>query len=136
MHTTPCVFGSHFYQATLLRGGGILEDVDCISELGIYGVYLGSDSRVLINDSVGHLLRTKVASSNEGGVAAGYAVLSSPALVGSEEQLREVKRILIKFRKGARKTILTPIKVAITVAGISALVLTLVLNKRKGRGGG
>lgn len=34
-----------------------------------------------MNESVGHLLRTKLASSNEGGVAAGFAVLSSPLLL-------------------------------------------------------
>ena len=34
-----------------------------------------------MNESVGHLLRTKLASSNEGGVAAGFAVLGSPLLL-------------------------------------------------------
>jgi glutathione synthase len=33
------------------------------------------------NEAVGHLLRTKTADSNEGGVAAGFAVLDSPMLV-------------------------------------------------------
>jgi hypothetical protein len=35
---------------------------------------------VLLNEEVGHLVRTKTSSSNEGGVAAGFAVLDSPLL--------------------------------------------------------
>ena len=33
--------------------------------------------KVIINDQCGHLMRTKVSSSNEGGVAVGFAVLDS-----------------------------------------------------------
>lgn len=33
--------------------------------------------RVIMNDQCGYLMRTKVSSANEGGVAAGYAVLDS-----------------------------------------------------------
>jgi glutathione synthase len=36
---------------------------------------------VVLNRQAGHLLRTKSADSDEGGVAAGYAVLDSPFLV-------------------------------------------------------
>ncbi|KAJ3214863.1 hypothetical protein HDU67_001128 [Dinochytrium kinnereticum] len=46
---------------------------ETISELGIYGVWL----RVMLNKSAGYLLRTKSADSNEGGVAAGFAVVDS-----------------------------------------------------------
>jgi hypothetical protein len=35
---------------------------------------------VVLNTQGGHLLRTKAADSDEGGVAAGYAVLDSPYL--------------------------------------------------------
>jgi hypothetical protein len=52
-----------------------------LSELGVYGVYLQVKDEVVINECVGHLLRTKTATSNEGGVAAGFAVLDSPYLV-------------------------------------------------------
>ena len=60
--------------------------VDCLCELGVYGIYLATrlpsgGSDVLLNQSAGHLLRVKPASVNEGGVAAGFAVLSSPRLV-------------------------------------------------------
>lgn len=34
-----------------------------------------------MNDHAGYLMRTKVSSSNEGGVAAGFAVLDSVYLV-------------------------------------------------------
>lgn len=33
--------------------------------------------RVIVNEQSGYLMRTKVSSSNEGGVAAGFAVLDS-----------------------------------------------------------
>ena len=52
----------------------------CISELGVYGVFLGDGRQVLLNKQAGHLLRTKLADVDEGGVCAGFAVLSSPVL--------------------------------------------------------
>ncbi|KAI8613015.1 glutathione synthase [Chytriomyces sp. MP71] len=67
-------------RSVLVRNGEIIEG-DVISELGIYGVWVSEDSVVHMNEGVGHLLRTKVANSNEGGVAAGYSVLDSPNLV-------------------------------------------------------
>jgi len=73
---------------------------ECLCELGVYGTFLRSGARavggvslpgtvdgdgeeegVLINRAAGHLLRVKPANVDEGGVAAGYAVLSSPYLV-------------------------------------------------------
>lgn len=41
--------------------------------------------QVLLNAEAGHLVRTKSSSSNEGGVAAGFAVLDSPYLVEGED---------------------------------------------------
>ncbi|KAI9347015.1 glutathione synthase [Obelidium mucronatum] len=64
----------------LVRNGEVIER-EVISELGIYGVWISEDSVVHVNEAAGHLLRTKVADSNEGGVAAGFAVLDSPFLV-------------------------------------------------------
>lgn len=66
-----------------------------ISELGIYGVVLlredvdgtaaaargGNKAELLVNETVGHLLRTKPVESDEGGVATGYSVIDSPLLV-------------------------------------------------------
>lgn len=34
----------------------------------------------MLNKEAGHLLRTKISNSDEGGVAAGFAVLDSPYL--------------------------------------------------------
>ncbi|KAK2976819.1 hypothetical protein RJ640_002218, partial [Escallonia rubra] len=62
---------------TILMRGGIFYKEDAVSELGIYGAYLRNKEKVLVNDQCGYLMRTKVSSSNEGGVAAGFAVLDS-----------------------------------------------------------
>jgi hypothetical protein len=80
-------------QALLVREGKLIEG-SCVYELGIYGVFVGpaSGSRrragPLLNQAIGHNLRTKLSSSNEGGVAAGFAVLSSPLLVGDLQTAR------------------------------------------------
>ena len=84
----------------MVRQGHLITG-DVVSELGIYGiwiryVYCDTSSKgtsmtravihsegdvVHMNESGGHLLRTKASSSNEGGVAAGFAVLDSPLLI-------------------------------------------------------
>lgn len=51
-----------------------------LSELGVYGTYLRRGGEVLLNAQAGHLVRTKAEASDEGGVAAGFAVLDSPYL--------------------------------------------------------
>ncbi|KAL0658516.1 hypothetical protein Bca4012_079101 [Brassica carinata] len=56
---------------------GVYHKDQAISELGIYGAYLRNKERVIINEQSGYLMRTKVSSSDEGGVAAGFAVLDS-----------------------------------------------------------
>uniref|UniRef100_A0A5B6YI88 Glutathione synthetase n=1 Tax=Davidia involucrata TaxID=16924 RepID=A0A5B6YI88_DAVIN len=66
---------------SLLMRDGICHKDCAISELGIYGAYLRNKEKVIMNDHCGHLIRTKVSSSNEGGVVAGFAVLDSPYLV-------------------------------------------------------
>jgi len=66
---------------TLAIRAGKLKKLETLSELGIYGSYLRVGDDVLVNKRGGHLLRTKAATSDEGGVAAGYAVLDSPRLV-------------------------------------------------------
>jgi hypothetical protein len=54
--------------------------VDLVSELGIFGAIIGSKEKILYNKEAGHVLRTKLSSSNEGGVAAGFGALDSPYL--------------------------------------------------------
>ncbi|XP_021278111.1 glutathione synthetase, chloroplastic [Herrania umbratica] len=62
---------------TILMRDGICHKEHAISELGIYSAYLRNKEKVIMNDQCGYLMRTKIASSNEGGVAAGFAVLDS-----------------------------------------------------------
>ncbi|KAK7258823.1 hypothetical protein RIF29_24410 [Crotalaria pallida] len=62
--------------AILLRDGSMHKE-NAISELGIYGAYLRNKDTVIVNNQSGYLMRTKIASSDEGGVAAGFAVLDS-----------------------------------------------------------
>eukprot|EP00899_Mesostigma_viride_P010761 jgi/Mesvir1/19687/Mv09956-RA.1 len=68
------------HPGTFLRNGAVVT-CDSLSELGIYSTYLRVDGDVLINKASGHLLRTKSSTSDEGGVATGYAVLDSPFLI-------------------------------------------------------
>ncbi|KAH0434468.1 hypothetical protein IEQ34_026826 [Dendrobium chrysotoxum] len=60
---------------------GICHQNNAISELGIYGAYLRNNDKVIMNDHCGYLMRTKDSSSNEGGVATGFAVLDSIPIV-------------------------------------------------------
>jgi glutathione synthase len=59
-----------------------------LSEWGAYGVYLGAGSGAapLLNEYAGHLVRTKLDGVDEGGVATGYAFLSSPILVDEQAE--------------------------------------------------
>lgn len=63
----------------MIRPGGPSppEIVDMVSELGIFGAVIGSKDKIMYNHQVGHMLRTKVSSANEGGVAAGLGALDS-----------------------------------------------------------
>ncbi|XP_061348459.1 glutathione synthetase, chloroplastic-like [Gastrolobium bilobum] len=62
--------------AVLMRNGCWHKD-HAISELGIFGTYLRNKDTVIMNNQSGYLMRTKISSSDEGGVAAGFAVLDS-----------------------------------------------------------
>ncbi|XP_008195090.1 glutathione synthetase isoform X1 [Tribolium castaneum] len=67
----------------MVRPGGskVPQLVDMVSELGIFGVVIGDAEKITYNKQVGHMLRTKVATANEGGVAAGLGALDSPYLI-------------------------------------------------------
>lgn len=67
----------------IVRPGGpeFPDIVDVVSELGIYGVVLGDGDKIIFNRQCGQMLRTKLESANEGGVAAGQGALDSPYLV-------------------------------------------------------
>jgi len=67
---------------SLVRGGEIVYRGDTVCELGIFGVSVREykTGRVIKDVSGGHILRSKNVQTDEGGVAAGYAFLSSPRL--------------------------------------------------------
>ena len=69
-------------KAILLRSGRIEGSGDSISELGCFGTILvtSEGDSVLHNEYAGFLLRTKFSGVDEGGVASGFATLSSPFL--------------------------------------------------------
>ncbi|XP_071331656.1 glutathione synthetase-like [Trachinotus anak] len=74
IHPTP----THNY---LLRRDTPLQISNCLSELGVFGVYVRQGKDMVMNECVGHLLRTKSSEHSDGGVAAGVAVLDNPLLV-------------------------------------------------------
>jgi glutathione synthase len=68
-------------QAILLRSGKVQGSGESISELGCFGaVVASSEGDVVHNKYAGFLLRTKFSNVDEGGVASGFATLSSPFL--------------------------------------------------------
>ena len=68
-------------QPAMLVSRGASSVGPTISELGVFGTFLAAGDRVVVNRYAGHILRTKLDGVDEGGVATGYAVLSSPLLV-------------------------------------------------------
>ena len=54
---------------------------DIVSELGVYGVVIGDQEKIVYNEEVGHILRSKPSSENEVGIAAGFGAIDSPYLV-------------------------------------------------------
>lgn len=54
---------------------------DTVSELGVFTAFLSDGhGSAICNKFAGFILRTKPADADEGGVAAGFAVLDSPLL--------------------------------------------------------
>ncbi|XP_020778088.1 glutathione synthetase [Boleophthalmus pectinirostris] len=67
-------------QNYLLRRDSPLTVSNCLSELGVFGAYVRQGTEMVMNEQVGHLLRTKSSVHADGGVAAGVAVLDNPLL--------------------------------------------------------
>ncbi|XP_054835144.1 glutathione synthetase isoform X1 [Eublepharis macularius] len=65
----------------LLRAHSPLKISECVSELGIFGVYVRQGKDLIMNKHAGHLLRTKAVEHADGGVAAGVAVLDTPYVI-------------------------------------------------------
>ncbi|XP_071865119.1 glutathione synthetase isoform X2 [Bombus fervidus] len=57
------------------------ESQELVSELGIFGVIIADENNVYLNKQSGHMLRTKLATANEGGVASGLGACDSPFLI-------------------------------------------------------
>uniref|UniRef100_A0A3Q1EHH7 Glutathione synthetase n=1 Tax=Acanthochromis polyacanthus TaxID=80966 RepID=A0A3Q1EHH7_9TELE len=68
-------------QNYLLRQDAPLKVSNCLSELGVFGAYVRRGKDMVMNECVGHLLRTKSSEHSDGGVAAGVAVLDNPLLI-------------------------------------------------------
>ena len=67
--------------AILLRNGNVEGSGLTISELGCFGAIVASgEGEIVHNEYAGFLLRTKFSGVDEGGVASGFATLSSPYL--------------------------------------------------------
>lgn len=60
-----------------------IETSELVSELGIFGVIIvdTKTNNILVNEQVGHMFRTKLATADEGGVASGLGALDSPYLI-------------------------------------------------------
>ncbi|TDH70499.1 hypothetical protein CCR75_000366 [Bremia lactucae] len=67
--------------AVLLRNS-LTSSGPTISELGMFITSLfDSEGQEILNKHAGHLLRTKLSGTDEGGVATGFSVVSSPFLI-------------------------------------------------------
>ncbi|XP_030568524.1 glutathione synthetase isoform X1 [Drosophila novamexicana] len=75
-------------QGYMVRPGSAMppQIVDMVSELGIFGVVIGDAEHIVHNYQAGHMLRTKLSTANEGGVAAGLGALDSPYLIDSDDE--------------------------------------------------
>ncbi|XP_015836716.1 glutathione synthetase isoform X2 [Tribolium castaneum] len=67
----------------MVRPGGnkVSQLVEVVSELGIYGVVIGDAENITYSKQVGHILRTKPATANEGSTSSGPGALDSPHLI-------------------------------------------------------
>uniref|UniRef100_A0A0L8HVV2 Glutathione synthetase n=1 Tax=Octopus bimaculoides TaxID=37653 RepID=A0A0L8HVV2_OCTBM len=70
-----------FTQKNILLFEKPTDIVDTVSELGIYGIIVGDEHKIHMNEQVGHLMRTKVQGVDEGGISAGFSAIDSPYLV-------------------------------------------------------
>eukprot|EP01132_Coremiostelium_polycephalum_P008574 gene8574-10547_t len=65
------------FKTHIVRDRELIE-IEALYELGIFGLYISTDKNSIhLNEPGGLLLRTKTSSSDEGGVAAGFAVIDS-----------------------------------------------------------
>ncbi|XP_046544097.1 glutathione synthetase-like isoform X3 [Haliotis rubra] len=55
------------------------------SELGIFGVYIGSATEEKMNMQCGHMVKTKLFGKDEGGISTGHACLDTPFLINEDQ---------------------------------------------------
>lgn len=67
-------------EAVMTRTGSAIV-TPSLSEFGFYSVFIGDGKDIHLNKHAGHLVRTKAEGTDEGGVATGYAVVSTPFLM-------------------------------------------------------
>ena len=58
---------------------GKAETLNCVSEIGRFGVCFAENGKIKNNLDAGYLVRTKAKNVNEGGVCAGFACLNTIA---------------------------------------------------------
>ncbi|XP_076640759.1 glutathione synthetase [Halictus rubicundus] len=76
-----------------------IKPQESVSELGIFGIIIADENNIHVNKQGGHMLRTKLATANEGGVATGLAlpdVIHATAKYEVEFEPREI----FFFREG------------------------------------
>lgn len=56
------------------------KPVNVVSELGIFGVIIGTSNEIVCDYEAGHVLRSKMSGVHEGGIAAGFGAVDSPFL--------------------------------------------------------
>ena len=66
--------------SAVLVVNGCAEKLNCVSEVGRYGICFADNGVLNSNKDAGYLVRTKAENINEGGVCAGFACLNSLTL--------------------------------------------------------
>ena len=79
---------------TLVLFNNTLVKQNCVSEISVYGIILSDDEKVILNESVGFLLRTKEKSNQEGGVLVGFSSIDLPYFVTENKERIENKENL------------------------------------------
>ncbi|KAJ8686608.1 hypothetical protein QAD02_022402 [Eretmocerus hayati] len=65
----------------LIQAGKDIKLQDCVSELGIFGVTLGDDRKLILNTTCDYLLRSKPADADEGGMMTGIGAIDTTYLI-------------------------------------------------------
>lgn len=78
------------FKALLMKGDEIIEE-ECVAELGIYGtIFWDNEGKIIFNQDVGCIMKTKPITTNEGGIVAGFAYIDNPySFEGSDEDFHK-----------------------------------------------